>query len=46
MLPSTAQQQIAVLERDFGGLSALGSRHVDNMYLSHSWVTFFILKGT
>lgn len=36
MLPSTAQQQIDVLNRDFGGLSALGSKHVDNMYHS-SW---------
>jgi len=35
-LPSTAQQQIDVLERDFGGLNALGSKHVDNMYHS-SW---------
>lgn len=35
MLPSTVEQQIEVLE-EFGGLSALGSKHVDNMYHS-SW---------
>jgi len=31
-LPSTVDQQIEVLETDFGGLDALGGRHVDNMY--------------
>jgi len=35
-LPSTAELQIEVLNRDFGGLDALGSKHVDNMYHS-SW---------
>eukprot|EP00437_Effrenium_voratum_P008265 CAMPEP_0181421594 /NCGR_PEP_ID=MMETSP1110-20121109/13176_1 /TAXON_ID=174948 /ORGANISM="Symbiodinium sp., Strain CCMP421" /LENGTH=797 /DNA_ID=CAMNT_0023544659 /DNA_START=73 /DNA_END=2466 /DNA_ORIENTATION=- len=35
-LASTADQQIEVLNRDFGGLDALGSKHVDNMYHS-SW---------
>ncbi|OLQ12105.1 putative sulfatase PB10D8.02c [Symbiodinium microadriaticum] len=35
-LPATAEQQIEILERDFGGLSALGSKHVHNMYHS-SW---------
>lgn len=35
-LPSTYQQQMEVLNRDFGGLDALGSQHVDKMYHS-SW---------
>jgi len=35
-LPNTAKQQIEVMNRDYGGLDALGSKHVDNMYHS-SW---------
>uniref|UniRef100_A0A7S4TAS1 Sulfatase N-terminal domain-containing protein n=1 Tax=Alexandrium monilatum TaxID=311494 RepID=A0A7S4TAS1_9DINO len=35
-LPSTVDQQIEVLEREFGGLGALGSKHLNNMYHS-SW---------
>eukprot|EP00928_Gymnodinium_smaydae_P085488 TRINITY_DN6897_c0_g1_i3.p1 TRINITY_DN6897_c0_g1~~TRINITY_DN6897_c0_g1_i3.p1 ORF type:complete len:849 (+),score=143.96 TRINITY_DN6897_c0_g1_i3:72-2549(+) len=32
MLPSTIDQQIDVLNKKYGGLDALGSRHLDNMY--------------
>eukprot|EP00438_Fugacium_kawagutii_P019253 Skav234701 [mRNA] locus=scaffold3643:220498:222204:- [translate_table: standard] len=35
-LPNTAQQQMEVLNQGFGGLDALGSKVVDNMYHS-SW---------
>jgi len=46
-LPSTIPQQIDVLDRDFGGLDALGSRHVDNMYhASFAWAGNTPFKST
>ncbi|CAE7693105.1 unnamed protein product, partial [Symbiodinium microadriaticum] len=46
-LPSTAELQIEVLNRDFGGLGALGSKHVDNMYHSAwAWALDTPFKST
>lgn len=47
MLPSTVDQQLALLEKEYGGLSALGSRHLDNMYhASWAWAGNTPLKST
>ncbi len=35
-MPSTTEQQLEVLNRDYGGLEALGGPMVDNMY-HHGW---------
>jgi len=35
-VPSTVEEQMEVLERDYGGLDALGTEMVDNMY-HHGW---------
>jgi len=46
MLPATVDQQISVLD-EFGGLSALGSKHVDNMYHgSWAWAMCTPFKST
>ncbi|CAJ1406282.1 unnamed protein product [Effrenium voratum] len=47
MLPSTADMQIEVLEKQFGGLSALGGPQVDNMYhASWAWAMDTPFKST
>jgi len=46
LLPATVDQQISVLD-EFGGLSALGSKHVDNMYHgSWAWAMDTPFKST
>eukprot|EP00933_Yihiella_yeosuensis_P034505 TRINITY_DN2798_c1_g3_i1.p1 TRINITY_DN2798_c1_g3~~TRINITY_DN2798_c1_g3_i1.p1 ORF type:complete len:834 (+),score=169.59 TRINITY_DN2798_c1_g3_i1:64-2502(+) len=46
-LPSTIDQQLTVLDKDFGGLQALGSKYVDNMYHSgFAWAMNTPFKST